>query len=257
MGAVERTLIMKLQGTILVLAVLVGQLQCAPSGCRGSEWDNTGHSSGHTTGQSKRSGDPADTDALLPQNWWESKEPMGDGAVNVKRADTADTGAIVPTGPSNQPMGDAAVNAKRSGAEPRGCRGCEWDDTENPSGPPQETKRSDPSDTGAISVKRSPMSDSNPADNLFYPSDDGFSTSGEGDAAINVKRSGAEPRGCRDCEWADTGNPSGPRNEAEPRRLSEGSDGPNGPFGPPPIYSEDKRGIENSTNPRFYPCEGP
>ena len=110
---------------------------------------------------------------------------------------------------------------------------------------------------GAISVKRSPMSDNNPADNLFYPSDDGFSTSGDGDAAINVKRSGAEPRGCRDCEWADTENPSGPRNEAEPRRLSEGSDAPNGAFGPPPIYSEDKRGIENSTNPRFYPCEGP
>jgi len=416
MGAVERTLIMKLQGAILVLAVLVGQLQCAPSGCRGCEWDNTGHSSGHTTGQSKRSGDPADTDALLPQNWWESKEPMGDGAinvkradpadtgailptgpsnvemgdgainvkrsgaeprgcrgcewddtenlsgppqeakrsdpadagaivptgpsnlpmgdgaisvkrsdgnpadidallpqnwweskvpmgdgavsvkradpadtgaivptgpsnlpmgdgaVNVKRADPADTGAIVPTGPSNQPMGDAAINVKRSGAEPRGCRGCEWDDTENPSGPPQENKRSNPADTGAIvptgpsnlpmgdgaiSVKRSPMSDNNPADNLFYPSDDGFSTSGDGDAAINVKRSGAEPRGCRDCEWADTENPSGPRNEAEPRRLSEGSDAPNGAFGPPPIYSEDKRGIENSTNPRFYPCEGP
>merc|ERR1711894_839490 len=109
MGVVATTFIMKLQGTILVLAVLICQLQCAPKGCRGCEWDNTGHSNGHTTGQvaAKRSGDqegsPEDTDALLPQNWWESKEPLGDGAINVKR----------------------------SGAEDRGCRGCEWDDTEN------------------------------------------------------------------------------------------------------------------------------
>merc|ERR1712012_832005 len=213
MGAVERTLIMKLQGTILVLAVLVGQLQCAPSGCRGSEWDNTGHSSGHTTGQSKRSDDPADTDALLPQNWWETKEPMGDGADNVKRADPADIGAILPTGPSNVEMGDGAINVKRSGAEPRGCRGCEWDDTENPSGPPQEAKRSDPSDTGAIvptvpsnlpmgdgaiSVKRS---EGNPADtDALLPQNWWESNVPMGDAAINVKRSEAEPRGCRGCE---------------------------------------------------------
>merc|ERR1712012_1136289 len=226
MGAVERTLIMKLQGTILVLAVLVGQLQCAPSGCRGSEWDNTGHSSGHTTGQSKRSGDPADTDALLPQNWWESKEPMGDGAINVKR----------------------------SGAEPRGCRGCEWDDTENPSGPPQEAKRSDPADIGAIvptgpsnlpmgdgaiSVKRS---EGNPADtNALLPQNwweskvpmgdgaisvkradpadtgaivpTGPSNQPMGDAVVNVKRSEAEPRGCRGFECDDTENPSGPPQE--------------------------------------------
>merc|ERR1712012_1295539 len=269
MGAVERTLIMKLQGTILVLAVLVGQLQCAPSGCRGSEWDNTGHSSGHTTGQSKRSGDPADTDALLPQNWWESKEPMGDGAVNVKRADPADTGAILPTGPSNLPMGDGAISVKRSEGNPADTDALlpqNWWESKVPMGDgavsvkradPADTgaivptgpsnlpmgdgavnvKRADPADTGAIlptgpsdlkmgdvaiSVKRSPMSDSNPADNLFYPSDDGFSTSGDGDAAINVKRSGTEPRGCRDCEWEDTKNPSGPRiEELEHRRLSE------------------------------------
>merc|ERR1712012_881574 len=196
MGAVERTLIMKLQGTILVLAVLVGQLQCAPSGCRGCEWDNTGHSSGHTTGQSKRSGDPADTDALLPQNWWESKEPMGDGAVNVKRADPADTGAILPTGPSNVEMGDGAINVKRSGAEPRGCRGCEWDDTENPSGPPQEAKRSDPADTGAIvptGPSNLPMGDGAISVKRADPADTGAivptgpSNLPMGDGAVNVK----------------------------------------------------------------------
>merc|ERR1711884_1019130 len=94
MGVVATTFIMKLQGTILVLAVLIGQLQCAPKGCRGCEWDNTGHSNGHTTGQAtgKRSGvinvfkksddgNPDDTDAL---------QPMGDGAVNVKRSNDQD-----------------------------------------------------------------------------------------------------------------------------------------------------------------------
>merc|ERR1712122_116624 len=222
-------------------AINVKRSEAEPRGCRGCEWDDTDNPSGPPQ-ETKRS-DPSDTGAIVPTS--PSNLPMGDGAVNVKRADPADTGAIVPTGPSNQPMGDAAINVKRSGAEPRGCRGCEWDDTENPSGPSQENKRSNPADTGAIpptgpsnfemgdgaiSVKRSPMSDSNPADNLFYPSDDGFSTSGEGDAAINVKRSRAEPRGCRDCEWADTENPSGPRNEAEPRGWNEESDAPNGVF---------------------------
>merc|ERR1711953_756263 len=151
MGVVAITFIMKLQGTILILAVLICQLQCAPKGCRGCEWDNTGHSNGHTTGQAtgKRSGvinvfkksddgNPDDTDALLPQNWWESKQTMGDGAVNVKRSDDQDgtpedTDALLPQNwwESKEPMGDGAVNVKRSGAEPRGCRGCEWDDTEN------------------------------------------------------------------------------------------------------------------------------
>merc|ERR1712012_611796 len=198
MGAVERTLIMKLQGTILVLAVLVGQLQCAPSGCRGSEWDNTGHSSGHTTGQSKRSGDPADTDALLPQNWWESKEPMGDGAVNVKRADPADTGAILPTGPSNLPMGDGAISVKRSEGNPADTDALlpqNWWESKVPMGDGAiSVKRADPADTGAI-----------------VPT--GPSNQPMGDAVVNVKRSEAEPRGCRGCEWDDTENPSGPPQE--------------------------------------------
>merc|ERR1712004_892737 len=167
MGVVATTFIMKLQGTILVLAVLICQLQCAPKGCRGCEWDNTGHSNGHTTGQSagKRSGDqegsPEDTDALLPQNWWESKEPLGDGAINVKR----------------------------SGAEPRGCRGCEWDDTENqPPNDQEKTKRdTNPADTGAI-VPTGPTNGQ------------------EGDGVINVKRSGDQEGN----EWEDTDNPFGP-----------------------------------------------
>merc|ERR1712004_915841 len=218
MGVVATTFIMKLQGTILVLAVLICQLQCAPKGCRGCEWDNTGHSNGHTTGQSagKRSGDqegsPEDTDALLPQNWWESKEPLGDGVINVKRSDDQDgspedTDALLPQNwwESKESMGDGAVNVKRSGAEPRGCRGCEWDDTENqPPNDQEKTKRdTNPADTGAI-----------------VPT--GPSNGQEGDGVINVKRSGDQEGN----EWEDTDNPFGPD-------------------APPPI------------DPRFYPCEGP
>merc|ERR1711953_1235577 len=169
MGVVAITFIMKLQGTILILAVLICQLQCAPKGCRGCEWDNTGHSNGHTTGQAtgKRSGvinvfkksddgngNPDDTDSLLPQNWWESKKPMGDGAASVKR----------------------------DGADPRGCRGCEWDDTENqPPNDQEKTKR-----------------DNNPADtDAIVPT--GPTNGQEGDGTINVKRG-----------WDDSENPSGP-----------------------------------------------
>merc|ERR1711953_1550506 len=183
MGVVATTFIMKLQGTILVLAVLICQLQCAPKGCRGCEWDNTGHSNGHTTGQvaGKRSGDqegsPEDTDALLPQNWWESKEPLGDGAINVKR----------------------------SGAEARGCRGCEWDDTENQPPNDQEKPKRDtnPADTGAIvptgptngqegdgviNVKRS--DDGKPEDtDALLPQNWWESKESMGDGAVNVKRS--------------------------------------------------------------------
>merc|ERR1712004_504526 len=224
MGVVATTFIMKLQGTILVLAVLICQLQCAPKGCRGCEWDNTGHSNGHTTGQSagKRSGDqegsPEDTDALLPQNWWESKEPLGDGAINVKRSDDQDgspedTDALLPQNwwESKESMGDGAVNVKRSGAEPRGCRGCEWDDTENqPPNDQEKTKRDTyPADTGAIvptgpsngqegdgviNVKRS--DDGKPEDTDALLTQNWWeSKEPMGDGTVNVKRSGDEPRG--------------------------------------------------------------
>merc|ERR1711953_496547 len=222
MGVVAITFIMKLQGTILILAVLICQLQCAPKGCRGCEWDNTGHSNGHTTGQAtgKRSGvinvfkksddgNPDDTDALLPQSWWESKQPMGDGAVNVKRSDDQDgspedTDALLPQNwwESKEPMGDGATSVKRAGADPRGCRGCEWDDTENqPPNDQEKTKR-----------------DNNPADtDAIVPT--GPTNGQEGDGTINVKRG-----------WDDSENPSGPD-------------------GPPPI--------DGANEPRFYPCKGP
>ena len=95
--------------------------------------------SGPTNGQEgdgfinvKRSddGNPDDTNALLNQNWWESKQPMGDGAVNVKRSDDQDgspedTDALLPQNwwESKEPMGDGAASVKRAGADPRGCRG--------------------------------------------------------------------------------------------------------------------------------------
>merc|ERR1711884_238984 len=237
MGVVATTFIMKLQGTILVLAVLIGQLQCAPKGCRGCEWDNTGHSNGHTTGQAtgKRSGvinvfkksddgNPDDTDALLPKNWWESKQPMGDGAVNVKRSDDQDgspedTDALLPQNwwESKEPMGDGAASVKRAGADPRGCRGCEWDDTENqPPNDQEKTKRdNNPADTdaivptgptdgqegdGVINVKRS---DGNPDDSDALLPQNWWWESKQpmGDGAASVKRDGADPRGCRGCEW--------------------------------------------------------
>merc|ERR1712241_600005 len=170
-----------------------------------------------------------DTDALLPQNWWESKEPMGDGAASVKR----------------------------DGADPRGCRGCEWDDTENqppndqektkrdnnpadtdaivPTGPTNgqegdgvvNVKRSDngnPDDTdallpqnwweskqpmgdGAVNVKRSDDKDGSPEDtNALLPLNWWESKEPMGDGAASVKRDGADPRGCRGCEWEDTEN---------------------------------------------------
>merc|ERR1711953_51853 len=225
MGVVATTFIMKLQGTILVLAVLIGQLQCAPKGCRGCEWDNTGHSNGHTTGQAtgKRSGvinvfkksddgNPDDTDALLPQSWWESKQPMGDGAFNVKRSDDQDgspedTDALLPQNwwESKKPMGDGAASVKRAGADPRGCRGCEWDDTENqPSNDQEKTKRdNNPADTdaivptgptngqegdGVVNVKRSDNGNPDDTDALL-PQNWWESKQPMGDGAVNVKRS--------------------------------------------------------------------
>merc|ERR1711953_952010 len=313
MGVVAITFIMKLQGTILILAVLICQLQCAPKGCRGCEWDNTGQSNGHTTGQAtgKRAGvinvfkksddgNPDDNDALLPQNWWESKQPMGDGAASVKRdgadprgcrgcgwEDTenqpsndqektkrdnnpADTDAIVPTGPTNGQEGDGVVNVKRS-------------DNGNPDDtdallPQNWWESKQPMGDGAVNVKRSDDQDGSPEDtDALLPQNWWESKEPMGDGAASVKRDGADPRGCRGCEWDDTENqpsndqektkrdnnpadtdaivPTGPTNGQEGdgainvKRGWDDSENPSGPDGPPPI--------DGANEPRFYPCKGP
>merc|ERR1711884_1024776 len=180
-----------------------------PRGCRGCEWENTENQPPSDGEKTKRDNNPADTGAILPTGPTNGQE--GDGVINVKRSDDGnpdDTDALLPQNwwESKQPMGDGAVNVKRDGADPRGCRGCEWDDTENqPPNDQEKTKRdNNPADTdaivptgptngqegdGVINVKRS---DGNPDDSdALLPQNWWESKQPMGDGAVNVKRDGA------------------------------------------------------------------